>query len=40
MLTREGAKKNGRWVLTDKFGGCDADGKVVRIGVRREGEVG
>ena len=41
MLTREGAKKNGRWVLTDKFGGCDADGNlVVRIGVRREGEVG
>ena len=33
VLTREGAKKNGRWVLTDKFGGCDADGKVVRIGV-------
>ena len=34
VLTREGAKKNGRWVLTDKFGGCDADGNlVVRIGV-------
>ena len=34
VLTRVGAKKNGRWVLTDKFGGCDADGNlVVRIGV-------
>ena len=29
MLTREGARKNGRWVLTDKFGGCSADGNLL-----------
>ena len=29
VLTREGAKKNGRWVLTDKFGGCSADGNLL-----------
>lgn len=34
VLLREGAKKNGRWKLTDKFGGCDADGNlIVRIDV-------
>ena len=29
ILKREGARKNGRWVLTPKFGGCAADGGVL-----------
>lgn len=29
VLVREGAKKNGRWKITDKFGGCDADGDLI-----------
>ena len=34
VLVREGAKKNGRWSISDKFGGCDADGNLlISIGV-------
>ena len=29
VLIREGAKKNGRWKLTEKFGGCSADGELL-----------
>ena len=29
VLVREGAKKNGRWSISDKFGGCDADGNLL-----------
>ena len=29
VLRREGARKNGRWVLTQKFDGCGADGQVI-----------
>ena len=28
-MRREGARKNGRWVLTQKFDGCGADGQVI-----------
>jgi DNA-binding Lrp family transcriptional regulator len=41
VLVREGAKKNGRWSITDKFGGCDADGNLlVRIGVPLDPKLG
>lgn len=29
ILKREGARKNGRWVLTPKFVGCGADGQAI-----------
>lgn len=29
ILKREGARKNGRWVLTSKFAGYGADGQVI-----------
>lgn len=29
ILKREGARKNGKWVFTSKFGGCAADGGVL-----------
>lgn len=29
VLKREGARKNGRWVLTSKFAGCAADGQAI-----------
>ena len=29
ILKREGARKNGRWVFTSKFGGCAADGGIL-----------
>ena len=41
VLVREGAKKNGRWRISDKFGGCDADGNLlVRIGVPLDPKLG
>ena len=29
VLKREGARKNGRWVLTPKFAGCGSDGQAI-----------
>lgn len=29
ILKREGARKNGRWVLTPEFAGCAADGQAI-----------
>ena len=29
ILKREGARKNGRWVLSPKFAGCGADGQAI-----------
>ena len=29
ILKREGARKNGRWVVTPKFEGCTADGQAI-----------
>lgn len=40
VLVREGAKKNGRWSISDKFGGCDADGNLlISIGVPLDPEL-
>lgn len=29
ILSREGAKRNGRWVITPAFQGCNADGRAI-----------